>query len=577
MALGCLHARMAQQDLNRSDRYVLLKQANRERVAEAMGTRVDTGELPKAIHCAAQTSKQARQFPVPTPEDVLLRFARERIERIDHESRKLHVSCIARLHESQKQTTVFSEARPLQLSSVRDPQSGVEQKQEQRTRSNPSTRRALAIVVLDAITRGQQEADFIGAERKRRSRVAEWGFQNLRRVAIHPAAILTESAEGPKAFEFSSLCGRRDLSTATIRGEQFEIDPSNAFHSLLRAEAPQWVQILSVPDNGALSQTPRPAVFEVRLYRSVHGLVLNVRLVGLTLDALDASYRLAPVAQFERLAKRSAVDFPYRPDRAKAVRVILPLGSMSAISGVPSVQPKHGMQNITKDVKACTTQDSAVQSSMPDVENKRDNLGRHMGFEPICEPAINNLAELDAPQKKQKRPEAAQSVRASTGHVYFVEAVGTGRVKIGFSDNWRARVNDLQVGCPFPLRRLLVIPGTITLESEMHLRFRDHRIQGEWFTLCPEIEAFLAGECKAGLVMVSIKSVSEWLRVSRNTIKQVCPTGVGVVSIEELYARYLVRALRQRPEMDWTRISRGSGYKPDDDFTEHDTAEVGGV
>ena len=65
--------------------------------------------------------------------------------------------------------------------------------------------------------------------------------------------------------------------------------------------------------------------------------------------------------------------------------------------------------------------------------------------------------------------------------VYFARAGG--RVKIGTSLDVRKRLGALQTGCPEPLKLLHVEVGGEEREKVWHERFRELRVQGEWFSL----------------------------------------------------------------------------------------------
>jgi hypothetical protein len=79
------------------------------------------------------------------------------------------------------------------------------------------------------------------------------------------------------------------------------------------------------------------------------------------------------------------------------------------------------------------------------------------------------------------------------GLVYFVEAVGCERVKIGWTrrGNLAQRVAGLQSGCPFPLEVLAAYPGLIIHEHREHRRFKQYRLHCEWFSLSEEILGYL--------------------------------------------------------------------------------------
>jgi hypothetical protein len=75
--------------------------------------------------------------------------------------------------------------------------------------------------------------------------------------------------------------------------------------------------------------------------------------------------------------------------------------------------------------------------------------------------------------------------------VYFITAREVGRVKIGCGyDPWD-RLERLKTGSPVELALEAVIDGSYDEERELHRQFAGHRIRGEWFNLCPEIEALI--------------------------------------------------------------------------------------
>src|SRR4051812_41688845 len=79
--------------------------------------------------------------------------------------------------------------------------------------------------------------------------------------------------------------------------------------------------------------------------------------------------------------------------------------------------------------------------------------------------------------------------RGHAGMIYFIEAVGHGRVKIGYAANPWKRLRQLQTGHPFELKMLACLPGELSDEQRLHKEFDSLRIGGEWFKLTPEIES----------------------------------------------------------------------------------------
>lgn len=77
--------------------------------------------------------------------------------------------------------------------------------------------------------------------------------------------------------------------------------------------------------------------------------------------------------------------------------------------------------------------------------------------------------------------------------VYFIEATGLDRVKVGVARDPRKRLAELQVGSAVELRLIKAVPGDREIEYELHRRWREHRTIGEWFVLAAiakDIEAW---------------------------------------------------------------------------------------
>ena len=65
--------------------------------------------------------------------------------------------------------------------------------------------------------------------------------------------------------------------------------------------------------------------------------------------------------------------------------------------------------------------------------------------------------------------------------VYFIATPGGKAVKIGVAVSPLKRLGDLQTGSPERLTLLGVLPGGVRLEKELHVRFAQHRLLGEWY------------------------------------------------------------------------------------------------
>lgn len=76
--------------------------------------------------------------------------------------------------------------------------------------------------------------------------------------------------------------------------------------------------------------------------------------------------------------------------------------------------------------------------------------------------------------------------------VYFITAREVGKVKIGCAYNPFSRLATMQIASPVELSLEAVFRGAYKEEKERHRQFAEHRVRGEWFHLCPEIEALIA-------------------------------------------------------------------------------------
>ena len=74
-------------------------------------------------------------------------------------------------------------------------------------------------------------------------------------------------------------------------------------------------------------------------------------------------------------------------------------------------------------------------------------------------------------------------------HTYFIQGEPLTPIKIGKCENPAKRLAQLQTGSPHILRHLLILEGDN--EREMHERFKNDRIRGEWFYPSKELLDFI--------------------------------------------------------------------------------------
>jgi len=77
--------------------------------------------------------------------------------------------------------------------------------------------------------------------------------------------------------------------------------------------------------------------------------------------------------------------------------------------------------------------------------------------------------------------------------IYFAQDSASCNIKIGYTGNEdvEQRIRALQTGCPSPLILLGSAEGSKEAEAELHDRFADARLNGEWFRPVPELIQFI--------------------------------------------------------------------------------------
>lgn len=99
-------------------------------------------------------------------------------------------------------------------------------------------------------------------------------------------------------------------------------------------------------------------------------------------------------------------------------------------------------------------------------------------------------APSDRPQRRQDRHWHDVRHLAGLELVYFIGG-RQGPIKIGRTKNVAARLKKLQTGYHRRLYLLAAIPGSQTLEEDLHKRFAPQRMMGEWFARSAELAAMI--------------------------------------------------------------------------------------
>lgn len=118
-------------------------------------------------------------------------------------------------------------------------------------------------------------------------------------------------------------------------------------------------------------------------------------------------------------------------------------------------------------------------------------------FRAHAEPTLPDRGGLFLIQDLYDWCEARAGARGE-GFIYFLEAVGADRIKIGHSLDVAKRRLELRTGCPFDLLLLATVDGGVTDETKMHKRFASARVmradggRSEWFRATPDLREFIA-------------------------------------------------------------------------------------
>ena len=82
-------------------------------------------------------------------------------------------------------------------------------------------------------------------------------------------------------------------------------------------------------------------------------------------------------------------------------------------------------------------------------------------------------------------PEQARPAYLDARPVYFIQAGFHGPIKIGVAHDIEQRMASLQTAHWQKLRLLGTTPGGFALERDLHRKFAEQRLNGEWFDLSP--------------------------------------------------------------------------------------------
>lgn len=75
--------------------------------------------------------------------------------------------------------------------------------------------------------------------------------------------------------------------------------------------------------------------------------------------------------------------------------------------------------------------------------------------------------------------------------VYFIQQKNGGPIKIGSSVHPLLRLKQIRAHSPVEVELIAAIEGSAKLERELHAKFADNRLHGEWFTSTEELVSYI--------------------------------------------------------------------------------------
>lgn len=102
-------------------------------------------------------------------------------------------------------------------------------------------------------------------------------------------------------------------------------------------------------------------------------------------------------------------------------------------------------------------------------------------------------AAREAEMEAQRRSQDEERMRLRMRRwVYFIQEGEDGPIKIGCTKGLQGRLDQLQTGHARKLHLRASFEGGREQERELHARFAEHRLQGEWFMPAPALLSHIA-------------------------------------------------------------------------------------
>ena len=76
----------------------------------------------------------------------------------------------------------------------------------------------------------------------------------------------------------------------------------------------------------------------------------------------------------------------------------------------------------------------------------------------------------------------AMTTENADDYVYVIGNTSHNICKIGYSKYPLKRLSEIQTGCPYYLKIILIVKGSMKTERSLHKKYNKYRLSGEWFS-----------------------------------------------------------------------------------------------
>ena len=142
------------------------------------------------------------------------------------------------------------------------------------------------------------------------------------------------------------------------------------------------------------------------------------------------------------------------------------------------------------------------------------------------------------PPPKQPQPPSVYVDTTKQGVIYFVEAIGMGLVKIGWSSKPVPRIRQINSTSPVDTRVLGLSVGTPSEESYLHRAFKDTHHRFEWFHFSSQLRLYIERNAVVTNDQSQWQAVAERLAAEAKSIKPDCGKSSEIHAFDQVFKEH---------------------------------------